>query len=179
MTHGFAHFLDNILQTLQPFLILTALAGWAVAMIGMIRHRLARRSGAPGPSPWIVISGGVVFSSVIIAEFMATGLLKRAARNEIIARLSGTVESVSVNGSPSQRPNEIVAALRRLHGIMPHRSYPAGQYDVLVQTARDTLLLRVCRDSQDAHEYWVYYPGFHATTVNAIGKIDTTALDGK
>lgn len=75
-------------------------------------------------------------------------------------------------------PTRLFVVLRDMHDTMGHHSHPTTRYRLFLTTSRGPLELQLCRDSQDPHEYWVFYPGFDSTKMNDIGHVFTNALDG-
>jgi hypothetical protein len=108
---------------------------------------------------------------------LATEAITVAAMKEISPRLTSRIESVGVDRIQMSDATALVGALRAMHGTIGHHSHPTRKYHVLLNTERGYLTLDLGRDSGDAHEYWVFYSGFHATSLNAVGHAFTDALD--
>jgi len=179
---AFAHILDDVLKPLQPYLIGFALMCWGFAAVSMIRAARVRETrilGAPKRVPRGFVMGAAAFALVIGGEFALSGLIQRGARLEIRPLLSSRVESLSVNGAAFKDPDKLVSALRGMFSLtMAHHSHPTNCFRVLLQTTDGPLELDPCRDSDDPHEYWVYYPNFNTTRANEVGHAFTDALDG-
>jgi hypothetical protein len=177
---GFAHFLDNALHPLQLYLIGAAILVWIISAVSMSRS-LARKSwilGAPRERPRGFLIGIVVFGAIIGGEFALSGLIGLGARMEIEPLLFGKIDAVTVNGTPIPDPGPLLASLRDMfRSSMAHHSHPTTCYHVVVRGEAGSLELTPCRDSDDPHEYWVFYPSFHATRLNAVGHAFTDALD--
>jgi len=176
--HHFAHLVDRTVNSLQPIFILIALGGWAVALVGQISAYRSRKPGAPRPISGKFIVGMLVFAGVIGGEFAIGGFLKSAALDEVKPKLTANIEAVTINGTRFDKTSEFFAALRNMHSTMGHHSHPTTRYRLFLTTSQGPLELQLCRDSQDPHEYWVFYPGFDSTRKNDIGHVFTNALDG-
>jgi hypothetical protein len=121
--------------------------------------------------------GFVGFAAIVGGEFAAAELIEHEARMEIAPLLASKVNSVTVNGKPIANADAIFSALRGMHSIMAHHSHPTACYRIELTTESGPLELDPCRDSDDPHEYWVFYPGFRETRLNEIGRTVTDALD--
>jgi hypothetical protein len=170
---NFAHILDKTIYPLQPLIVLAAVIAWVFAAAG---HMSARRNGRR-TSP-MFFAGILGFAAIIGAEFGVAAIVKQAALKEIRPKLFANVAGVEVNGTPAKNRAALVDAVRNMHDIMAHHSSPRIRFEVLLETANGPLALCLGRDSQDNHEYWVYYSGFHSTQSNEIGHVFTSALDG-
>ena len=173
---GLAHLVDDTIHPLQPLIVLVALIGWVIAAISMIRSRLTHKEKYASPA---FIVGLIIFVGVIGAEFAVYDFVIREALNdEIKPQLAGKIESVTVNGNPLDNSGPLITALREMHGTIGHHSHTTTRYRVVLTTSRGTLPLDLNRDSQDPHEYWVYYPSFHITKLKEVGHAFTDTLDG-
>jgi hypothetical protein len=115
---------------------------------------------------------------IIGTEFALSEVIQSGAIEEIHPRLNSQIEIVKINGSNFQKVHEIVDALRNMHSTLGHHSHPTTNYEVSLLTAAGPLTLDLRRDSDDPHEYWVFYPGFFATRLQDVGHAFTSALDG-
>jgi hypothetical protein len=97
---------------------------------------------------------------------------------EIALQMSGETQSVTVNGTLIDSNAPLVAALRKMHGASYHHSHGTTRYRVVLTTSFGLLPLDLDRDSEDPHEYWVFYPLFHITKLNDVAHAFTDALDG-
>jgi hypothetical protein len=172
-----AHLLDDNFFLLQPVLILFALFGWGLAFVGILSLRQAQRRRSHNRGRSLIVLGFAIFGAVVVAEFASTEFIKHSAWEEIRPKLFSKMETVSVNGSETGDGAALVAALRETHATMAHHSHPTTEYWVILDTSRGPLYLRLCRDSDNPHEYWVYYSGFHTTKLNELGRAFTDALD--
>jgi len=176
MNH-FAHFLDDNFLMLQPALIILALIGWGLAFVGVLSWRQAQKQRSPLRGRSNIVLGFAIFGAVVVGEFASTEFIKHAAWEEIRPKLFSNIEAVSVNGSETGNGDSLVAALRETHTTMAHHSHPTTEYWVILDTSRGSLYLRLCRDSDNPHEYWMYYPGFQTTKLNEVGRTFTDVLD--
>jgi hypothetical protein len=176
--HSFIHMADKTVHSLQPVFILIALGGWALAMVGQISAYRSRKPGSPRPISRKFIVGVLVFAGTIGGEFAISAVLKSAALDEISPKLSADIEAVTVNGAPFDKTRDLIAALRDMHTTMGHHSHPVASYRLFLRTSRGPLVLQLCRDSEDLHEYWVFYPEFYSTKSNDVAHVFTAALDG-
>jgi hypothetical protein len=172
---GLAHLLDRTVYPLQPFIVIVALIAWGVGVVSVIRNRIKKSTKR---FPRSFVAAAIVFTSIIGLEFALVDFVKREALTEIAPRLSNQIESVSVNGARIGKSDLLVEALRNMHGTIGHHSHPTASYQVLLTTSRGSLQLDLERDSQDPHEYWVFYAPFHITRLNDVGHAFTDALDG-
>jgi hypothetical protein len=92
--------------------------------------------------------------------------------------LESRVLSIAVAGKLLVQPEELLKALRAMSTPRAHHSHPENPIAITIKSERGELLLSAARDSDVKDEYWVFYPGFHATELNAIGHIFTKELDG-
>ena len=120
----------------------------------------------------------LVFAGVIGGEFAIAGFLKSAVLDEVNPKLTANIETLTINDTRFERTSELLADLRNMHGTMGHHSRPTTGYRLSLATSRGPLELKLCRDSQNPREYWVFYAGFYSTRMNDIGHVFTNALDG-
>ena len=85
---------------------------------------------------------------------------------------------VWVAGQPVTDPDRVLQALRSLRWASAHHSHPSHPILVRVLAPSHDVVLSVSRDSDDPHEYWVFLPRYRVTSMNEVGRIFTTALDG-
>ena len=107
-----------------------------------------------------------------------TGLVTDKARSEVSAYLDGLHGAeVIVDGRSLARPEAFLADLQKSWHIMSHHSHPTINLKVEVKSHRGSLRLILGRDSGNAEEYWVFYPGYSVTTKNEISRIRTIELE--
>ena len=168
--------LDRALPVLQPCLIGVAIGCWGIGFVRAIRNR----RGLPPYVDWADPTYSValtIFAGIIAFEFGLASLYGREARNEIAAFCAGGVESVSINGSPSARADELVALLAAPRQPWGHHSHPTRELRMRLTGPKGTLELALGRDSGDPHEYWVSYPRYSVTSHGDIGHVFTDQLD--
>jgi hypothetical protein len=176
MNH-FAHSVDDAMLTLQPVLIILALAAWGIAVAGVVSSRRIQSRGSPNRGRATLVLGFLMFGVVIVVELASAEFIKHVAWEEIRPKLFSNIESVSVNGGTVGDKNALIRALRETNSISSHHSHPTTEYRVTLSTSRGSLYLRLCRDSDNPTEYWVFYPGFHVTESNEVGRTFTDVLD--
>jgi len=164
----FAHLVDRITHFLHPVLVVAAIGFWILALIGEVRRRRGRQSNEskyslpPGLLLFVGFSG---FVGIIGFEFATAAFVKSAALREIQPILAERPLSVLVNGRPTAHSAELTDALRTISDPTRHHSHPTESFQVQIVTARNSLTLELERDSQDAREFWVFYPGFNMIEV--------------
>ena len=171
----FAHSVDRLLHTAEPYLICVAVVLWAIAF-GAAAVGIWRRAwGMPRrPSP-LFIWPGIGFLAIIFAIVGGAVFLSHAARDEVRPRLNAAVTDIRVNGAPAPQPERLLNALRQIKSHSYHHSHPTTTYRVQFQTNEGPLELLLRRDSTVPNEYWVFYSGFDDT--NDIGTVTTDALN--
>jgi len=175
--HDFADLLDRSAHLLQPILILVALTGWILTLVGQISAYRSRKLGSPRAISGKFVVGMLLFAGVIGGEFAIAGVVKSAALEEIKPKLSSNIEAVTINEVEFDRGNGLIEDLRALRDAPAHHSHPTRGFRVILKTSRGPLALQLCRDSENPHEYWVFYPGFYSTKSNEVGRVFTAALD--
>lgn len=176
--HHFAHLVDRAVHWLQPIFILVAMGGWAIAIAGQISAYRSRKPGSPRPISGKFIVGMLVFAGIIGGEFAIAAFVKSAALDEVNPKLTDNIEALTINGTRLDKTDELLVDLRSMRGTVGHHSHPTIGYRLNLSSSRGPLELQLCRDSQDPHEYWVFYAGFYSTKMNDIGHVFTNALDG-
>src|SRR3981189_2126743 len=175
----FAHFLDRMLQDVEPYLITAGVILWIIAF-GTAAIATWRRPLGAQPQPSRIFFRAATGFLVIILSICAAGLfISHAALDEVRPRLNAPITDVLVDGMPVAAREPLLAALRRIESRRYHHSHPPGSYRVQLQTSEGPLELVLRRDSAVPNEYWVYYRGFEATEANDIGTVFTDALDGR
>ena len=166
---GFAHLVDRIADFLQPIWVVAAVGFWILGMIGVVRSRRVRRSNESKHSLLLLLVGFSGFAGVIGFEFATAAFVESAALREIRPILAERPLSVLINGRPTAYSAELTDSLRRMSDPTGHHSHPTERFHVQIATARSSLTLELGRDSQDAREFWVFYPGFKRTRLNEVG----------
>jgi hypothetical protein len=119
----------------------------------------------------------------IFGTAVITGLLLGAS-GTLIGRLEVTYvlehedpnATVSIDGHPVQNPREVLNLLEAIQDLPAHHSHPIKRLRVDVSGRRHTTLA-LGRDSDNAREYWVFYPRHYITRENEIGRIITPLFD--
>jgi hypothetical protein len=117
---------------------------------------------------------GPIMIMGVIGEIMAT-----RSRVEILnffRGLSGN-HQVYVNSQPVRDPDRIINALQQVASQPAHHSHPTKRIRIEIESEERKLILKLGRDSGYRQEYWVFYPKYHATSDNEIGRITTPVFD--
>ena len=154
-----------------PFLIVN----WARYM----KVRAANRSSlvplpAKLPLKSVICFVSPILIAIAISEIMTSYC--RADALNFLRDLSGNYK-VYVNSQPAHEPDRIVAALKEVGPQLSHHSSPTKMILVDIQSDRGSLTLELGRDSGYAQEYWVFYPKYHVTSNNEIGRVTTPVFD--
>ncbi|MBB4197238.1 hypothetical protein CCR94_14490 [Rhodoblastus sphagnicola] len=99
------------------------------------------------------------------------------ARREIMPVVAAEPRSASVDGHAFLKTKALVEQLRALKHPGARQSHTLPPFPAVIETAAGKIEVRLGRDSANRREYWVFYPRFTATSVNAIGLIVTDLLD--
>ena len=121
--------------------------------------------------------GILSFATIIGLEFAFAAFGKFAALREIRPIVNERVLSVSVNGVQMAFPANLLQALREMRDPIGHHSHPTDRFRVRITTTNSSLTLDLGRDSHNPNEFWVFYPGFHSTELNDVGRVFTDALE--
>lgn len=103
---------------------------------------------------------------VILTIFAGWGSLifelytERRARDAVLSALSDLSPNatVTIDGKTRQQA-PVLEALRRLHHVESHHSYPLKPIQIEIRDGTKTIKLIVAQDSERPDEYWVYQPG--------------------
>lgn len=171
-------FLDRALPVLQPCLIAVALGCWGVGFARALLNRRTRSPLTDGSDPVYVVAVAVaIFVGVIAFEFALTSLYGYEARAEITAFCAGGVESVTVNGKQFAPADGLIARIVAPRHPWGHHSHPAQTLRVRLTSAKGVLDLGLGRDSDDPHDYWLFYPRYSVTRYDEVGHVFTDRLD--
>ena len=157
---------------------LPSLFAWPVILVGILRYNKSMRSPVARPAPVPILSVSI-FIGAIAGTAILMGVVQRAAQSEIgdffdrSRSIQVRVEQRSVADSA-----KALAVLRAVQAIPAHHSHPTNTIDVSLHSERGSLSLRLGRDSNDPHEYWVFYPKYHTTDNNAVYHLITDYFDG-
>jgi hypothetical protein len=173
----FAHILDDLSPYVLGLFIALGLLGWLYGFTARVWPSRRLMKWEPEDSSIRFVLGLFVFGAVIGSIFLFNSIIKSAALEEIRPRLSSRIESISINGKPFERVEELAPALRGIRHVGAHHSDTVKEYDLRIQTEQGSLNLTLCRDSENPHEYWVFYDGFHSTLSGEIGRTYTDVLD--
>ncbi len=173
----FAHVLDNLEPLLLAIFVPIALLGWAYGFLAKVGKRQRLKSWEPEDTDTRFVLGIGIFGLVLLGVFVVSGFVNRAALEEINSKLSRKIETVSVNGKPFPAGEALVSALRGMSDTGAHHSSPEQSFEVNLTTDRGPLYLLLRRDSQNPHEYWVYYDRFRSSQTRDVARVFTDLLD--
>ena len=83
--------------------------------------------------------------------------------------------TVTINGE-AREPAPVLQALRGIHHVESHHSYPLKPIEIEIRDGVKTIKLNVAQDSERPDEYWVYQPGrnYHNDSLGEfLGSIET------
>jgi len=163
-----------VLHGLVWLLIGVALLGLIASMVSLLRvvlsyDRSTRKFTARRlpVKTWVACGIAWILMFVSIEIFEA---LLRARVREVLATTSSAL-AVEAEGGQLRDPAPVVAAIRDIKRASAHHSSPARCAMVTLSAAPTILRLRLCQDSQDPTEYWVFYPEFRFSAMNEIGRV--------
>ena len=113
--------------------------------------------------PKWVVAGVILIILLVLAgwgSLFFEEYTERRARDTVLSALSELSPSatLTVNGENRQRM-PILEALRGVHHVGSHHSYPLKPIDIEIRDGAKTIRLIVAQDSERPAEYWVYQPG--------------------
>jgi len=122
----------------------------------------------------------LIFAASIALAMILAWAIGYGARIETFKFLSSLPASytVTANGVPISYPSALLTAIQTAAPVVGHHSHPTSTIHVRVEANGQTMKFNLGRDSQDPHEYWVFYPKYPVSSMNEIGRITTDALDG-
>jgi hypothetical protein len=147
--------------------------------------RRARARRDPSVSYKFPIKSVLFFSVPLLTALCVGSLSKSMAQEEVLSTLRSLTRDarIFVNGNPVEDSGEILSALKTIHWVYPHHSSPSNAINrndftriEICDHSRHIVLL-LGRDSGDRREYWVFYPKYHITTGNEIGRVITPVFD--
>jgi hypothetical protein len=129
--------------------------------------------------------GAALVLAVLVAGWLISeSWLDRRQRDAVLLKLEPSSGScaVRVKGLPASNPAAVVAALRTLQRVAPHHSHLAATFSVEVICSPGGVSLVLARDSERAHEYWVFDRTGQAAAApvaagNEVGRISSGAFD--
>ena len=164
----------TILHGLVWLLVAAALLGLIAAMVSLLRLMLSYdRSTRTFTARRLPVRTLVACGTAWLLMFVtiqAFEALLRARVREVLTTASSPV-AVVAEGVQVRDPAALLAALRDIKRPSPHHSSPSRCATVTLSSAPNTLRLRLCQDSQDPKEYWVFYTEFRFSAMNEIGRV--------
>ncbi len=173
MDDSIVHLLDQVMYFVFviPFVVFPFMA------FNLVRYQSSTRRGSAVSRRFPVISIGL-FAVPILLVFAVVNVISAAARSEVRTILDGAEDAeVSINGVVVADPAPVLNALRSMTWMSAHHSFPTTRVHVVVRSTKGKLAVDLGRDSHQPQEYWVFYPGYGATTTNEIDRIVSSAFD--
>jgi hypothetical protein len=172
----------NVLDVLANILFIVPFVVLPFLIVNWVRYMKVRTENksrfAPRPVRFPVMSvlffAGPIIIVGVIGEIMATR--SRVEALSFLRGLSGN-HKVYVNSQPAHDPDRVINALQEVTPQPAHHSHPTKRIRVEIQSEQGNLILELGRDSGYGQEYWVFYPKYHATSDNEIGRITTPVFD--
>jgi hypothetical protein len=118
--------------------------------------------------------GGTVAALILLSSHLASEVRGRIIAN---ARAAPGTAIITVDGRPAANPPAILVELTKIASLPAHHSSPTKRLRIEIHYGSKSLVLDLGRDSGDPQEYWVFYPAFHVTSFNEIGRLRTSAFD--
>lgn len=168
------------MPVLQFCLFAFAVGCWGVAFRRQWLNRgRGQWIGPPPRGDRSYVAAVVGFVGAIAILFALAELYEYAARANIAAFCAPGVESVTVDGKPFAPADDLVAQIAAPRQPQAHHSHPTKPLNVRLTGHKGTLELVLSRDNDDPHEYWLFYPRYTMTKVNAnaVGHVFTDQLD--
>jgi hypothetical protein len=102
-----------------------------------------------------------------------------------VAQFLGSVSdryTISIDGHVVQNQDQLLATLKEFADLPAHHSQPTREFQVKISDPPKSMRLRLGRDSDDPHEYWVFAPSPSKLAARVgmkkdIGHIKTTVFD--
>ncbi|MBC7451415.1 MAG: hypothetical protein H7259_07995 [Cytophagales bacterium] len=69
---------------------------------------------------------------------------------------------------------EFLNDFKKIRSFGSHHSGVEEEIKILLLSRNDSLLLRICKDSQIETEYWVFWDKYRATKISQMGRFNTT-----
>ena len=155
-----------------PFL----LVNWLRYVYKLQRNR---QLGPASPRPTMPVKSLLAFAVPILAFMLAAALSKSFAQDEVRTKLNVVNANcrVSISGQSVENAEPILRALRSLRWAQAHHSHPTHRIGINISDSEHELSLILARDSDDPHEYWVFFPEHSITAANEVGSIFTNVFD--
>jgi hypothetical protein len=180
--HDSNDWLVELVDRYRLLIFIPALVAWILGARAGLRRRSLIKSGlTPSDAPlgkvgWYVF----VFIACIALGGSAIDFVAGRARGEIntyLQDLSGAI--VSVDGHSVGNPAAILASLKSIMPMNYKHTHTTRKFPVHISSKKGLLVLTLGRDSDEPHEYWVFYPKYDTTAdAGRVGIINTTAFDG-
>jgi hypothetical protein len=171
-------FRDFVIFANQPTLLMVGvLISVAILMLTVFGFLVAGSRSEKGRK--IMRLGGILFVFCLLPLLTARFMAEWQSWREIQPMLRSANIAVRVDGAPLRHQPEFVEALRRMPSfLIGHHSHPLDRgYLADFQTSVGAFQLEIFPDSDEPHEFWVYYPNLLADPIG-VGHVFTDAFDG-
>jgi hypothetical protein len=175
--NNLAHMLDRFAQPLIFLFVFVAICGWAYGFVAKASPNRRLKAWEPIDQDARFVLGAGVFGMMLGGMFLLSNYINASALEEIRSGLSAKIETVTVNGQPFEKADALLVALRNMADTEAHHSSPGKSFEVIVTTDRGSVTLVLRKDSDNPHEYWVFYPGFRSTQTSNVARAFTDVLD--
>ena len=121
----------------------------------------------------------LAFIVPIIVTFILSSLMISTVRSNILDfLLSATpATTIIVEDNVVSNTSIVLSELQKIETHVERHSHPEKDIHITIKNKGNTLELRLGRDSGRPSKYWVFYPHYKHTSMNAIGKITTSLFD--
>jgi hypothetical protein len=177
-THGTMVAMDGVIS----LMMWTNVTGMLIAGTGLVLlvvKRFRERPTGRKKLKAAIIVGLTLFVASIVTTFLLGSVMRKTVRREVVQFLcsSGATWQAKINGQAVPEPRKIVEALSKTVPMAAHHSHSGEELTVVLESGTESLTLKVGKDSSYPDEYWVYFPGYHHTSLNEIGKVQTGVFD--
>ena len=127
-----------------------------------------------------ITSIGLIVFIVSVATGMAAASTSCGiGHREVLRKLESLdpESHITIDGQEVRNTKEILGVLKAIDWLPYHHSHPTKRISVSVSDHAPRLELSLARDSSNPQEYWIYWPKYHVTAQNDIGRIRTTLFD--
>jgi hypothetical protein len=177
--NNFAHTIDRFEPLLLAVFVPVALLGWFYGFVAKAGTRRRLMAWEPIDQDARFVLGLGVFGAILGGTFMVGSYVNAAALDEISSRLSAKIERVTVNGQLFENGDVLVNALKHMSNTGAHHSSPEQTFEIILASQSGSINFVLRRDSQNPHEYWVFYDGFRSTQTRDVARVFTDVLDTK
>jgi hypothetical protein len=126
----------------------------------------------------------LLFAIPLVVCLVAVSVSTLVAQCQV-AEFLGSVSdryTISVDGHVVQNRDQLLATLKEFADLPAHHSHPTRELQIEISDPPRAMRLRLGRDSDDPHEYWVFAPSPSKLAARVamkkdIGHIKTSVFD--